>query len=498
MTEMRRLRFSSSSSEVEGDDERELQEKSYDKPKRERNETLEATSSSKKKKKGPVVDLEELLARTYPKEVHTGEKTEGGGELRRSKRNKKKAARWFKSAEFVKKWSGEEEIRVAKALLESSFPGGGLNTTEFYQRGKEVLDYQVSSCQLYDKMRRMKRRFMLIKSMMEQGHVPEHQIDFRTPQEPALFKIWQRIWGQNNNAEKLEAGNLDIRAIGAENGDQNPNPRAPEAENPDGSLTGAENTNAGVNGAVNPNPNPGVIELENNIANPSARETQNLNSRLSAAENPRIHKSIVIEIGNSDPSVTEEIGNPSPTVRQAGNCNSLVHEALNPLSCASGAEKPKKPNPGVIEDPNTRETNVENPGPRLKENPHPNGPEAEECNGDTGADHMPGYAVRKGGITRPRPEIHHNGGFGNFQASSGFGSEIIFEECVGSCVSKKIKNLVNAANNVEYICHPESHEKFRQHYVKQLKLFKEGLELVQEECDLWLNVLEAPNGSQKP
>jgi len=167
-------------------------------PKQSRDRLEIKLPASKKKKNsrktGPSgnksqIDIEELLAQTYPKEPSVlGDATHRSNGLELAK-------------DTPKKWSAEDEISLANALLVSS-PGGQVKMPAFYERAKETLKSE-SRGQIYEKMKRMRSRFWTIESQLRDAKITEELFPYRSPHEADLYKVWKQIWGRHER--KYEA-----------------------------------------------------------------------------------------------------------------------------------------------------------------------------------------------------------------------------------------------------------------------------------------------------
>jgi len=169
---------------------------------------LEAKLPASKKKKNSrktgvsgnksQIDIEELLAQTYPKEPSVlGDETHITNGLEMPSEHAKDTA---------KKWSAEDEISLANAVLASS-AGGQVNMTAFYERAKETLQSE-SHGQIYEKMRRMRSRFWTIESQLRDAKIAEDFFPYRSMHEADLYKVWKQIWGRherrNEAAQDIE------------------------------------------------------------------------------------------------------------------------------------------------------------------------------------------------------------------------------------------------------------------------------------------------------
>lgn len=171
-------------------------------PKRSRDRAEAKLPTSKKKKNSrkaganeskSQIDIEELLARTYPKDPLVI-----GDETRRSKGPEKPSEPAMDSAN---KWSAEEDMNLASALL-ASCAEGQINMTAFYERAKETFPSE-SHSQLYEKMRRMRSRFWTIETQIRDSKTTEYLFPYMSRHEGDLYKVWKRIWGPHER--RIEA-----------------------------------------------------------------------------------------------------------------------------------------------------------------------------------------------------------------------------------------------------------------------------------------------------
>jgi hypothetical protein len=140
------------------------------------------------------IDIEELLAQTYPKEPSVL-----GDATRRWKGPGKPSE---PAKDWAKKWSAEVEMNLANALLASS-AGGQINMTAFYERAREFFPSD-SRSQLYEKMRRMRSRFWTIESQLRDAKVAEDLFPYRSRHEGDLYKVWKCIWGHHERTEAAQ------------------------------------------------------------------------------------------------------------------------------------------------------------------------------------------------------------------------------------------------------------------------------------------------------
>jgi len=162
---------------------------------RDRLETKLPASKKKKnsRKTGPSgnksqIDIEELLAQTYPKEPSVlGDATHRSNGLELAK-------------DTPKKWSAEDEISLANVILASS-AGGQVNMRAFYERAKETLQSE-SRGQVYEKMKRMRSRFWAIESQLRDSKITEELFRYRSPHEAGLYKVWKQIWGRHERKKE--------------------------------------------------------------------------------------------------------------------------------------------------------------------------------------------------------------------------------------------------------------------------------------------------------
>lgn len=168
---------------------------------RDRLETKLPASKKKKnsRKTGPSgnksqIDIEELLAQTYPKEPSVlGDATHRSNGLEMPSEFAKDTA---------KKWSAEDEMSFANAVLASS-AGGQVNMPAFYERAKETLQSE-SRGQIYERMRRMRSRFWTIESQLRDAKITEELFPYRSPHEEDLYKVWKQIWGRHERRNEAD------------------------------------------------------------------------------------------------------------------------------------------------------------------------------------------------------------------------------------------------------------------------------------------------------
>lgn len=232
-------------------------------PKRSRDRPEGKLPASKKKKNSrksgskSQIDIEELLAQTYPKEPSLLSLL--GDETHRSNRLENPGE---PAKDTAKKWSVEDEINLANALLASS-TGGQVNMATLYERAKETL--QIESRQIYEKMRRMRSRFWTIESQLGDAKIAEDFFPYRSAHEADLYKVWKRIWGphdrRNEAAQVIEMEqNRELRsrsyARQAHNGDANEgrHESRTEAAHMNGELRSHSHAMHGHNGEVTDDP----------------------------------------------------------------------------------------------------------------------------------------------------------------------------------------------------------------------------------------------------
>ncbi|GLJ13175.1 hypothetical protein SUGI_0206940 [Cryptomeria japonica] len=441
--------------------------------------SLSQKKRSKKRQRKSGIDLEELLARTYPKEipkpVEYTNQIPAEASSRRSTRKKKKTAK--EVSDYSKKWTGDEEISIATALLECSLPEGEINIAAFYQRAKQTLPYEVSNSQLYDKMRNMRRRFWAIESKLKEQKVPEDEFPYRTRQEPALFVIWKQIWGNSVDNREIHAENLkengtqDLRLIELEN------PR----KNGDEISREIENENPRGNGAENPR--------ENRDENPMGTE----------GESPRQH----------DTETPRKKGAGSPTVNVDEGENPRRIEGENPRDI--GFDSPRKnevPKPrGNIVDEDQHEREEKEDDKQSPQNSASHETRITKENRvskllrSTSGDFEDNFKILlettelrlQASIESAINRVTAASAAGaNFQPFGGFGLEM----GMGIFLSRKMIELTDGVNSVKEFPGLDSVEtqelqhKWHTLKIQELKMFCDSLDLLQNQCRLILKNAE--------
>ncbi|GLJ13174.1 hypothetical protein SUGI_0206930 [Cryptomeria japonica] len=448
--------------------------------KRHREEPFQGSSSFSKKKTTSRksldksgIDLEELLARTYPKDisapVESAKQMPTEGSDRRSNRKQKRPVK--RVSDSAKKWSGDEEISFSMALLECSSPGGEINMAAFYQRAKESLNGEVSNSQLYEKMRSMKKRFLAIQSKLKEQNVAEDEFPYRTHQEPALFRIWKRIWGNNGDNHGFrsenpkENGVQDLRLIEFEN------PRENGVEN----SREIENENARGNGAEN----------SREISDENLIENEGENSREYDPETPR-------EKGGESPMVNDD---------ERGKSGETEGENLRDI----GFENPTKikfTNPrgsGVENEKEGEEQNLQSPVSHEAQNIE-NNRVCELLQSKSGRFEDNIKILFEKTESRLQASIEssiNRVAVANFQPFGGFGPEM----GMGIFLSRRMKELIDGLNSVKEVPGLDSMEaqelqqKWHALKIQEVRIFCKSLELLQKQCRLILNNAESSSST---
>ncbi|GLJ13178.1 hypothetical protein SUGI_0206970 [Cryptomeria japonica] len=458
-----------------------------------REEPFQASSSvskqkrSKKRQRKSGIDLEELLARTYPKEipkpVEHANQIPAEASSRRSTRKKKKTAK--EVSDYAKKWSGDDEISIATALLECCSPEGEINIAAFYQRAKESLPGEVSNSQLYDKMRNMRKRFWAIESKLKEQKVPEDEFAYRTRQEPALFIIWKQIWGNNVNNHEIRAENpkendaQDLRLIELGNPSKNREENSMEIENENPRGNGAENPRE------NRDENPMEIEGESprqysnetlrkkGAGSPTVNVDERENSQGTEGENPR-------GIEGENPT---KVGSDSPRKNQV------------PYSRGSGVDEDQQEREGKEDEEQSPQNPASHETPNSKENRV-----SKLLQTKSGGFEDNFKILLENTESRLQASIEStihrvaaaSAAGANFQPFGGFGLEM----GMGIFLSRKMKELTDGVNSVKAFpgLDPaetqELQHKWHTLKIQELRMFCDSLELLQNQCRLILKNAE--------
>eukprot|EP01018_Ginkgo_biloba_P015549 Gb_16700 [translate_table: standard] len=100
------------------------------------------------------------------------------------------------AAQTSQGWPLEDEVSFCNALLALVKAGKQMNTSEMQESVKGLLSEDYSKSRLYEKARRMKRRFLLIKDKLLKD---PKQFSYKSVQEEKLYQIWSQIWGEDGD-----------------------------------------------------------------------------------------------------------------------------------------------------------------------------------------------------------------------------------------------------------------------------------------------------------
>ncbi|GLJ13214.1 hypothetical protein SUGI_0207830 [Cryptomeria japonica] len=457
----------------------------------------------KKSSEKSVIDSEELVAQIHPKEITNAKQITGEGEVEGSKRKD----RLRKGVNSALKWNDEEEVCLAMALLESCPPGGKVNIAGYYQRAKAELDFEVSNDRLNWKMKRMRKRFRDIQNKLKEQNIEEDNFAFRTPHEPALFMIWKQIWGQNNDflqtvGRKLYPGDIvaenpysnegKVRSTNSKGIDpENPNSKEVEAENP----TPME--------VVVWNPKPRIIEAEK--ATPRRIGDESSNSRI-------------LEAGNSSPRINEaeklrfdEFVNPNSNKIEGRNPKE-GDSGLRSTACGDGGEVQHK----YKQQKENEEKNGAAKWQSLQESP------SKETKTDYVSENGRHQALQgesRDWKSKIQCMIHNTQSrleevmencvsnvirAANFQTLGGFEAELGMGMCGLSSATRRMKQLIDRVDFVEQFHGVDSAEaqelqrKWNKINIQKMKIFSEHLELLNDQCKLFLKTVEQQRPQECP
>ncbi|GLJ11291.1 hypothetical protein SUGI_0150980 [Cryptomeria japonica] len=120
-------------------------------------------------------------------------------------------------------WNAEDEVAFVRAIEECSEKGKPLPTYAFLcNHAKNVLGSKYSYTQLYNKLKRLKRKFKDGLVKMEKP-----SFSFGSPHEEMLFRLFRKIWGEEvegieeNEGEKNNDPNIEEENEGEKNNDPN-------------------------------------------------------------------------------------------------------------------------------------------------------------------------------------------------------------------------------------------------------------------------------------
>ncbi|GLJ11434.1 hypothetical protein SUGI_0167680 [Cryptomeria japonica] len=471
-----------------------------------------------------IVDLEEVQAQTCPNDKTTGTSLPAiddakQSKVRRSKRFESRSP--LKSPAHVRKWSDDQEIYLMNALLETRTTHGEINRAAFYQRAREQLQLEVSNSNLYAKMKSMKRRFWSMVKERKEG-----KLAIQTAHQQTMFVLWEKLWGtieaEKSNPEEKETESSSPNEIEVENSKPlndeilnlnstktSSSPRE-DTLNPDSAENLKNRENRGINTSF-----AGGSEFRENSALNAVNldSTLNLDSEvnLNVAANPKHMEN------KAKQSLQEETHGENTNPNFTVSPKHMENNAKGSLR-----EETQGENTHFLEESIHQETHMENArvsGPFVEKSPHQevhvgNAREIGQAVDGSGLSQIQFRRLEsriealiensiKGIETRLEAANQNSAsrvvtvaGSRNYQSLEEFCIEVKKGNDALSNVARTLKDLIRGVDSVEEFPSLDVGEacllqqQWRKIKIQQLRTFSEGLELLNNQCKLFMKSVE--------